>query len=125
MKFSAGDFSLDDAPCLGRPVEAESDQIKTLIENRNAQNTSFFSALLLCLDEAISDLRQQFLVVGETTSEHMKLTALPSLVGDFIFSGALQIRSGSARLLISLCPVKALTCSEFRTIWIRLLRPFP
>ena len=33
MTFSAGDFSLDDAPCLGRPVEAESDQIKTLIEN--------------------------------------------------------------------------------------------
>ena len=33
MKFYAGDFSLDDAPCLVRPVEADSDQIKTLIEN--------------------------------------------------------------------------------------------
>ena len=32
-KFRAGDFLLDDAPQLGRPVEADSNQIKTLIEN--------------------------------------------------------------------------------------------
>ena len=32
-KFHGGDFSLDDAPWSGRPVEVESDQIKTLIEN--------------------------------------------------------------------------------------------
>ena len=32
-KFRAGDFLLDDAPRLGRPVEVDSDQIKTLIEN--------------------------------------------------------------------------------------------
>ena len=32
-KFHAGDFSLDDAPRLGRPGEADSDQIKILIEN--------------------------------------------------------------------------------------------
>ena len=32
-KFRAGDFSLDDAPQLGRPVEVDSDQIETLIEN--------------------------------------------------------------------------------------------
>ena len=31
--FRAGDFSLDDAPRSGRPVEVDSDQIKTLIEN--------------------------------------------------------------------------------------------
>ena len=31
-KFRAGDFSLDDAPQLGRPVEVDSDQIKTLNE---------------------------------------------------------------------------------------------
>ena len=31
-KFRAGGFSLDDAPRSGRPVEADSDQIKTLIE---------------------------------------------------------------------------------------------
>ena len=33
VKFRAGDFSLDDAPQSGRPVEVDSDQIETLIEN--------------------------------------------------------------------------------------------
>ena len=32
-KFCAQDFGLDDAPQLGRPVEVNSDQIETLIEN--------------------------------------------------------------------------------------------
>ena len=32
-KFCAGDFSMDDAPRLGRPAEVDSDQIETLIEN--------------------------------------------------------------------------------------------
>ena len=32
-KFRAGDFSLDDAPRSGRPVEVDSDQIETVIEN--------------------------------------------------------------------------------------------
>ena len=31
VKFHAGDLSLDDTPCLGRPVEADSNQIETLI----------------------------------------------------------------------------------------------
>ena len=33
VKCHAGDFFLDDAPQLGRPVEVDSDQIKTLIES--------------------------------------------------------------------------------------------
>ena len=33
VKFHAGDFSLDDAPQLGRPFEVDSDQIETLIGN--------------------------------------------------------------------------------------------
>ena len=33
VKFRAGDFSLEGAPQLGRPVEVDSDQIETLIEN--------------------------------------------------------------------------------------------
>ena len=33
VKFHAGDFSLDDGPQPGRPVEVDSDQIETLIEN--------------------------------------------------------------------------------------------
>ena len=32
-KFYAGDFSLDDAPWAGGPIEVDSDQIETLIEN--------------------------------------------------------------------------------------------
>ena len=32
-KFRAGDFSLDDAPGSGRPVEVDSHQIETFIEN--------------------------------------------------------------------------------------------
>ena len=32
-KSHAGDFSLDDAPQSGRPVEVDSDQIETIIEN--------------------------------------------------------------------------------------------
>ena len=31
-KFHDGDFSLDDAPWLGRPVEVDSDQTETLLE---------------------------------------------------------------------------------------------
>ena len=38
-KFRAGDFSLDDAPRLGRPVEVDSDQIETLIENNQRFTT--------------------------------------------------------------------------------------
>ena len=33
VKFHAGDFLLDDALWLGRPVEVDSDQIETLIKN--------------------------------------------------------------------------------------------
>ena len=32
VKFHARDFSLEDAPLSGRPVEVDSDQIKTLTE---------------------------------------------------------------------------------------------
>ena len=35
VKFCAGDFSLDDAPWLGRPVEVDSNEIETLIEKIN------------------------------------------------------------------------------------------
>ena len=39
VKFHAGDFLLDDAPWSGRPVEIDSDQIKTLIENDQHSTT--------------------------------------------------------------------------------------
>ena len=39
VKFRAGDFSLDDAPQLGRPAEVDSHQIETLIENKQHYTT--------------------------------------------------------------------------------------
>ena len=33
VMFCAGDFSLDDAPLLDRPVQVDSDQVETLTEN--------------------------------------------------------------------------------------------
>ena len=39
LMFHAGDFLLNDAPGLGRPVEADSDQIETLTENNQGYTT--------------------------------------------------------------------------------------
>ena len=39
VKFPAGDFSLDDAPQLGRPAEVDSHQIETLTENKQHYTT--------------------------------------------------------------------------------------
>ena len=38
-KFHDGDFSLDDAPWLGRPVELHSNQIDTFIESNQHSTT--------------------------------------------------------------------------------------
>ena len=45
-KFRAGDFSLDDAPRLGRPVEVHSHQIETLIENNQCYTTREIADIL-------------------------------------------------------------------------------
>ena len=45
-KLCAGDFSLDDAPLSGRPVEVDSDQIKTLIENNQHYTTREIAGIL-------------------------------------------------------------------------------
>ena len=39
VKFRAGDFSLDYASGLGRPVDPDSDQIETLTENSQCHTT--------------------------------------------------------------------------------------
>ena len=46
-KFHAGDFSLDDAPQSGRPVEVDSNQIETLTEN-NQLKLSKSSTKIIC-----------------------------------------------------------------------------
>ncbi|KAF6130886.1 hypothetical protein HJG60_007843 [Phyllostomus discolor] len=45
-KFRAGDFSVDDAPRSGRPVEVDSNQIKTLIENNQHYTTREIADIL-------------------------------------------------------------------------------
>ena len=53
-KFSATDFLLDNAPQLGRPVEVDSDQIKTLIEN-NQHYTMWEIADILKISKSKTD----------------------------------------------------------------------
>ena len=45
-KFYAGDFLLDDAPWLGRPVEVDKDQIETIIENNQHYTTQEIANIL-------------------------------------------------------------------------------
>ena len=45
-KFRARDFSLDDVPQSGRPVEVDSDQIETLTENNQSYNTWEIAGIL-------------------------------------------------------------------------------
>ena len=45
-KFRAGNFSLDDAPQLGRSVEVDSNQINTLIENSQRYTTREIADIL-------------------------------------------------------------------------------
>ena len=56
-KFCAGDFSLDDAPRSGRPVEVDSDQIETLTENNQHYTT-----------QEIADIRKIF---KSSTENHL------------------------------------------------------
>ena len=51
-KFHAGDFSLNDAPRLGRLVEFDSDQIETLIED-NQHYTMLKMANVLIISTSI------------------------------------------------------------------------
>ena len=53
MKFRAGDFSLDGAPQSGRPVGADSGQLKTLTEN-NKRYTTWEIADILKISKSIN-----------------------------------------------------------------------
>ena len=46
VKFRSGDFSLDNVPRSGRPVEVDSDQIETLIENNQRYTTREIAIIL-------------------------------------------------------------------------------
>ena len=51
VKLRAGDFFLDDTPRLGKPVEVDSDQIETLIEN-NQHSTTWETANTLKISKS-------------------------------------------------------------------------
>ena len=80
-----GDFSLDDAPLLGRPVEVDSNQIKTLIEN-NQHYTTWERADILKISKSIKLLvkMKHILFYGKTKLNrvfgHPNDHFLPSLV---------------------------------------------
>lgn len=42
-KFHAGDFSLDNRPQSGRPVDVDGDQTETLIENKHCYTTRYIA----------------------------------------------------------------------------------
>ena len=46
VNFRDGDFSLDNSPWSGRPVEVDSDQIETLIENNQCYTTQEIADIL-------------------------------------------------------------------------------
>ena len=54
-KFRAGDFSLDDAPRSGRPVEVDSNQIETLIENNQRYTTQEIADILKISQSSIEN----------------------------------------------------------------------
>ena len=55
----AGDFSLDDAWQMGRPVEADSNQIKTLLENNQCYTTQKTAIILQISKSSIENHLQQ------------------------------------------------------------------
>ena len=59
-KFRAGGFSLDDAPRSGRPVEVDSDQIKTLIENNQRYTTQEIADILKIFKSRVENHLHQF-----------------------------------------------------------------
>ena len=59
MKIHAGDSSPDRAPWLGSPVEVDSDQIETLIENRQHYTTWEVAGILKIPKSSIDNFLHQ------------------------------------------------------------------
>ena len=77
MKFHSGEFSLDDAPRSGRPVEVESNQIETLTEN-NQRSTMQEIADILKISKAIKLLVKMKNVSFILQKNHTDLLANPT-----------------------------------------------
>ena len=90
MKFRAGDFSLDNAPQSGRPVEADSDQIETLIEN-NQHSTTQEIADILKIPKSI-----KLLVKMKNVSFILRKTKQTFWPAQYISCTQRALRNGSA-----------------------------
>ena len=84
-KFHAGDFSLDGAPQLGRPVEVDSDQIETLTEN-NQCYTMREIADLLKISKSIKLLVKMKNVFFILWKKPCRLFGQPNISSNYDFS---------------------------------------
>ena len=75
-KFRAGDVSLDCAPQSGRPVEVDSDQIETLIDN-NQCCTTWVIADILKISKSIKVLEKMKNVSFILQKNHTDFVANP------------------------------------------------
>ena len=87
VKFRAGDFSLDNAPRSGRPVEVDSDQIETLIENNQPYTTRQIANILKISKSSIENYLHQLgyvnsfdVWVPQKLSEKNFLTVFPHAI---------------------------------------------
>ena len=76
-KFHAGDFSLDDAPWLGRPVEVDSNQIETLIENNQCYTGDSQHIQNIQINKVIGESEMCLLFCGKN---HSDFSANPILI---------------------------------------------
>ena len=65
VKFRAGDFLLDDAPWLGRPVAVDSDQIKTLMEKSQCYTTREIADILK-ISKFLIEMKMSLLFYGKS-----------------------------------------------------------
>ena len=71
VKFRAGDFSLDNAPWSGRPLEVGRDQIETLIENNQRPTTCWKVADILKISKSIKllvEMKDVSFILGKKLS---------------------------------------------------------
>ena len=59
MKFCTGDFSLDDVPQLGRPIEIDNNQIEILIENNQCYTMQEITNILKISKSSVENYLHQ------------------------------------------------------------------
>ena len=98
VKFCAGDFLLDDAPQSGGPVEANNDQIETLIENNRCYTTWEIADIL-------------------KISKSIKLLVKVKNVS-FILQKKLNGLFGQPNACGRICTLLPASCHSFKPLWL-------